>query len=121
MAVTKWSNVAIAMQSALGSALTISSITKASPGVCTSTSHGLSNGDYVYMEVNGMWQLQGRVFRVCTVATNTFNLEDVSSGTGISTSSFDTFTSGYAYKITFGTSITTATSMNASEIGRAHV
>ena len=114
MATTKWSNVAIAMQSALGSALPISGITKAAPGVCTSTSHGLSNGDYVYLEVQGMWQLNSRVFRVCTSTTNTFNLEDVSSGTGISTASFDTFTSGNAYKITFGTSITTATSMQAS-------
>jgi len=114
MATTKWTNVSIAMQSALGSALPITGITKAAPGVCTSTSHGLSNGDYVYMDVQGMWQLNGRVFRVCTVATNTFNLEDVSSGTGISTSSFDTFSSGNAYKITFGTSITTATSMNVS-------
>lgn len=114
MAVTKWSNVAIAMQSALGSALPISGITKAAPGVCTSSAHGLSNGDYVYMDVQGMYQLNGRVFRVCSVATNTFNLEDVSSGTGLSTAAFETFTSGNAYKITFGTSITTATSMNVS-------
>lgn len=111
---TKWTNVAIAMQSALGSALPVTGITKAAPGVCTSAAHGLSNGDYVYMDVQGMWQLNGRVFRVCSVATNTFNLEDVSSGTGLSTSAFDTFTSGNAYKITFGTSITTATSMNVS-------
>jgi len=111
---TKWTNVAIAMQSALGSALPVTGITKAAPGVCTSAAHGLSNGDYVYMDVQGMWQLNGRVFRVCSVATNTFSLEDVSSGTGLSTSAFDTFTSGNAYKITFGTSITTATSMNVS-------
>lgn len=114
MAVTKWSNVAIAMQSALAAAKTITGITKAAPGVVTSTAHGYSNGDYVYLEVQGMWQLHSRVFRVCNVATDTFQLEDVSGGTGISTSSFDTFTSGTAQKITFGISITTATSMNAS-------
>lgn len=114
MAVTKWSNVAIAMQSALAAAKTLTAITKASPGVVSSTAHGYSNGDFVYLDIQGMWQLHGRVFRVASVATDTFQLEDVSGGTGISTASFDTFTSGYAYKITFGTSITTATSMNVS-------
>lgn len=114
MAVTKWSNVAIAMQSALAAAKTITAITKASPGVVSSTAHGYSNGDYVYLDVQGMWQLHGRVFRVASVATDTFQLEDVSGGTGLSTAAFDTFTSGSAYKITFGTSITTATSMNVT-------
>jgi len=114
MAVTKWSNVAIAMQSALAAAKTLTAITKASPGVVSSTAHGYSNGDFVYLDVQGMWQLHGRVFRVASVATDTFQLEDVSGGTGLSTAAFDTFTSGSAYKITFGTSITTATSMNVS-------
>jgi hypothetical protein len=50
----------------------------------------------------------------CSVTTDNFRLEDVSGGTGIDTTSFSTFTSGYAYKLTFGTSVTTATSMNAS-------
>ena len=110
----KWSNVAIAMQSALAAAKTLTAITKASPGVVSSTAHGYSNGDFVYLEVQGMWQLHGRVFRVASVATDTFQLEDVSGGTGLSTAAFDTFSSGSAYKITFGTSITTATSMNVS-------
>lgn len=114
MAVTKWSNVAIAMQSALAAAKTITAITKAAPGVVSSTAHGYSNGDFVYLTVNGMWQLNGRVFRVASVATDTYQLEDVSGGTGISTVAFDTFTSGTAEKITFGNSITTATSMNVS-------
>lgn len=114
MAVTKWSNVAIAMQSALAAAKTLTAITKASPGVVSSPAHGYSNGDFVYLDVQGMWQLHGRVFRVASVATDTFQLEDVSGGTGLSTAAFDTFTSGSAYKITFGTSITTATSMNVS-------
>lgn len=98
----------------MAAAKTITGITKAAPGVVTSTAHGYSNGDYVYLTINGMWQLNGRVFRVASVATDTFQLEDVSGGTGISTASFDTFSSGTAEKITFGTSITTATSMNVS-------
>jgi hypothetical protein len=114
MAVTKWSNVAIAMQSALAAAKTITAITKAAPGVVSSTTHGYSNGDYVRITAQGMWQLNARVFRVCAVAADAFGLEDVSSGVGISTVSFDTFTSGSAEKITFGNSISTATSMNVS-------
>jgi len=103
----KWSNVAIAMQSALGANLTITGITKANPGVVTSTSHGLVNGDYVVLAVQGMYQLDGRVARVSGSTTNTFNLE------GIDTTNFDTFSSGYCNKITFGTSVTTATSISA--------
>jgi len=104
----KWSNVAIAMQSAIGSDRTITGITKANPGVATSVAHGLANGDYVYLEVLGMAQLNGRVARVANKADDTFQLE------GIDTTDFDTFTSGTAQKLTFGTSITTATTLSAS-------
>jgi hypothetical protein len=106
--ITKMSNVAIAMQSALAAAKTISGITKADPGVVSSTAHGYSNGDFILLTVQGMWQLDGRVFRVCNQATDSFQLEEVSGGTGIDTTNFDTFSSGTAEKITFGTSITTA-------------
>ena len=106
--VRKWSNVAVAMQSALGSALTITAITKANPGVVTSNGHGLANGAYVLLTINGMSQLNGRVVRVANQTTNTFELE------GVDTTLFDTFSSGSAQLITFGTSITTATQINAS-------
>lgn len=115
MAVTKWSNVAIAMQSALATAVTITAITKAAPGVVSAAGHAYSNGDYVRITSNGMWQINARVFRVCVVSAGvSFQLEDVSGGTGLSTAGFDTFTSGSAEKITFGNSISTATSMNVS-------
>jgi len=64
--------------------------------------------------VQGMYQLDGRVFRVAATATDTFQLEDATGGTGISTLDFDTFTSGTAQAITFGTSVTTATTVNPS-------
>lgn len=112
MIVRKMSNVAVAMQSALAAAKTITSITKAAPGVVTSTAHGYSNGDYVFIEAQGMTQINARVFRVASVATDTFQLEDVTGGTGIDTTAFDTFTAGTAQKITFGTSITTASTIN---------
>jgi len=106
--VRKWSGVAVAMQSALAGADTITGITKANPGVVTSASHGLANGDYVFLEVQGMHQLNGRVVRVANQATNTFELE------GVDTTSFDTFSSGTAKAVTFGTSITTAADISAS-------
>ena len=105
---TKWSNIAIAVQSALAAADTITGITKANPGVVTATSHGLSNGDLVVLTVQGMHQLDGRVARVAASTTNTFELE------GIDTTLYDTFTSGTAEAITFGTSLATATNVSAS-------
>lgn len=105
---TKWSNIAIAVESARGAALTISAITKASPGVATSTSHGLANGDYVLIAAQGMSQIDARVFRVAGVTTNTFNLE------GEDTTNYDTFTSGAAYKLTFGTTLSTLVGVTAS-------
>lgn len=113
--VRKWANVAVSMQSALGAALTISSITKATPGVVTtSAAHGLTNGDFVSLDIQGMYQLNGRVFRVSSAAGSTFQLEDTSGGTGIDTTAFDGFTSGTAKKITFGTTISTVTDISAS-------
>lgn len=106
--ITKWSNVAVAIQSALAAADTITGITKANPGVVTSTSHGWVNGDYVKLTVQGMHQLDGRVARVANVTVNTAELE------GIDTTLFDTFSSGNGQVITFGTTLTTATSISAS-------
>lgn len=112
--VRKMSNVAIAMQSALGIAKTITGITLAAPGVVTAT-HDYANGDYVVLAIQGMSQLDGRVFRVCNVSTTvSFQLEDISGGTGLSTVGFDAFVSGTAKKITFGTSITTSTTLDAT-------
>ena len=107
--VTKWSNVAIAMQSALAAAITINAISKAATGVVTYTGTDPTNGDYVYLSVSGMHQLNERVARVAAVdgGANTFQLE------GIDTTLFDTFSSGTFEVITFGTSVTTAASISS--------
>lgn len=103
----KMASVAVAMQSAIGTVKTISAISKADPCVVTGT-HDFSNGDYIVLYIQGMWQLDSRIFRVCNVATTvSFQLEDVSGGAGIDSTLFDTFSSGTAQKLTFGTSITT--------------
>jgi len=114
MTVAKMSNVAIAVQSALGTAKTITAISKAAPGIVTAT-HDFSNGDYVVMNVLGMFQVNNKVFRVCNISsTVSFQLEDVSGGTGIDTSAYDTFSSGTCQKITLGTSISTASNVQAT-------
>lgn len=104
----KWSNVAIAMESTLAAAKTLTAITKANPGVASSTAHGYSNGDYVLLSVQGMYQVDSMVVRVAGVTADTFQLE------GVDTTNYDTFSSGSAYKITFGTTLSTATSLNGS-------
>lgn len=106
--ITKWSGVTIAIQSALAAADTITAITKANPGVASSTTHGMANGAYAKLTVSGMSQVDGRVARVANQAANTWELE------GIDTTLFDTFTSGTSEEVTFGTSLVTATTVNAS-------
>ncbi len=105
---TVWKNVAVAMQSALAAATTITAITKANPGVVTSVAHGYSNGNILFLTVSGMYQLDNKVVRVANKTNDTYELE------GVDTTAFDTFSSGTAELITFGTSITTATTVNAA-------
>ena len=110
MKATTWRGVAVAMESALATAVTITAITKASPGVVSYTGTDPVNGDYVLLEVTGMEQLNNVVSRVAGVdgTGNTFQLE------GIDTTLFDTFTAGTARVITFGTSISTMIDMKPS-------
>lgn len=103
-----WSNVGVDVQTALATADTITAITKANPGVVTSTAHGLADGDYVVLSIQGMHQLNGKVFRVANQTANTFEIE------GEDTTLYDTFTSGSAQAVTFGASMTTAQDINVS-------
>ena len=58
----------------------ISAITKANPAVVTSNSHGMSNGDRVYITgVVGMTEINNREFTVAGSTTNTFQLSGVNS------------------------------------------
>lgn len=109
----KWSNVAIAMQSALGAAKTITAIAQGATATVTAT-HDFSAGDYVVFSVQGMTQINNRVFRVLSVSTTvSFVIEDT-AGTSLDTTDYDAFTSGTCNKVTFGTSITTATTLSGS-------
>ncbi len=66
---------------------TITGATAADPIVVTSTSHGLANGNEVFISgVVGMTELNGRQFKIANVATHTFELQGMDSvdidGTG---------------------------------------
>jgi len=67
----------------------ITAITRANPAVVTSSSHGFSNGDHVWINsVVGMTRLNGRRFVVANQTTNTFEL------TGENSTSYDAYASG---------------------------
>ena len=72
----------------------ITGITQANPSVVTSSSHGYSNGDWVYLTgISGMTELNGRTLKVANKTTNTFELTDT-SGTNINSSAFTAYASG---------------------------
>ena len=69
----------------------ITGITQANPAVVTAASHGLSNGDRVFItSVAGMSQVNNLEFTVANSTTNTFELS------GINSTNYDAYTSGGA-------------------------
>lgn len=71
----------------------ISAISKASNGVVTSTGHGFTNGQLVYMSVpTGMVEINGLLANVTVLTTDTFS-------TGINTGNFTTYASGGTAKL----------------------
>ena len=71
---------------------TITGITAASPGVVTTSgAHGFSNGDVVRIKnVQGMTEVNGKVYVVASVASTTFELND-RDGANINTSAFTAY------------------------------
>lgn len=75
-------------------AQSITSITKANPGVVTKNSHGYLDGARLELSsIVGMTQLANREVVVANKTANTFELND-SDGNPIDTTNYDTFTSG---------------------------
>ena len=67
----------------------ITGITQANPAVVTAASHGLSNGDRVFIaSVAGMTEVNNKEFTVAGATTNTFELS------GIDSSAFTAYSSG---------------------------
>lgn len=73
----------------VGTAKTITGITRANPAVVTSNGHGFANGDIVWISgVNGMTQVNGKAYTVANKQNNTFQLQ------GTNSSSWSNFSSG---------------------------
>lgn len=84
------------------SPLNISNITKANPGVVTTTAnHGLETNNYVWIsDVRGMTQVNGRAYRVIKLSNTTFSLQTLSGSTW---SNLSTSGSGYSNYSSSGT------------------
>lgn len=109
MSIYLWKNVPVSMQSAIAAAKTITGITQANPAVVSCTAHGYSNGDIVYVEAQGMREVNERVFRVASVTTDSFALE------GEDSTEYGAFISGEVQEVTLGTSVTTIKELSANE------
>lgn len=89
MTTVKGRGVRVEIALTFGSAKTVTAVTLASPGVATSSAHGMANGTVGrWSGVGGMAQLEGQATRVYNQATNTFELQ------GLNTTSFPAFTAG---------------------------
>lgn len=107
--ISTWTDVDVFMESAISAEIGVSAITKAAEGVVTTASaHGYSNGDYVLVKSQGMSEVNGRVFRIKAASGSTLTLE------GENTTNYGTFSAGTIQKITFGTTLSTLTSVSGN-------
>lgn len=92
MPYVKGRGVTVQMAATYGSAKSVTAVTKANPGVATSTSHGMTNGTVGYFSgVSGMAQLEGQAVKIANVATNTFELA------GLNTTGYADFTGSCSF------------------------
>jgi hypothetical protein len=72
-------NVRLEIGATYGSPKTVTAITLANPGVATSATHAMANGDVGYWTTTGggMPQIEGQATRVANQATNTFELQSL--------------------------------------------
>lgn len=83
-------NVKLEVALTYSAAKTVTAVTLASPGVATSSAHGMANGTVGYWTATGggMPQVDGQATRVYNQATNTFELQS------LDTTSFSAWASG---------------------------
>lgn len=103
-----WANVNIDIQTALGTAQTISSITKANPGLVTYVGSDPTSNDIILITAAGMTEVHNRAFAAENVvgASNTFEIEDTTDN--------HTFVSGSFSPVTLGASMTNVQDVSAS-------
>jgi hypothetical protein len=107
MALKFWTNQTVRMQSAIGAAIAITGISKASPGVVSTAGAVPANGAYVLLEVAGMTQVNNRVFKVGGSGSGVFNI-------GVDTTQFGTFTGGTFRVLTLGLSFNSMRDISSS-------
>jgi len=102
-------NVRIEVGKTEGAAKTVTAVSKANPGVATSTAHGLLDGSVGSFDgVVGMTEIDGLPVRLKEMATDTFKIE------GVDTTNFGAFTSGTFVPVTAWATISRAAGYNLS-------
>lgn len=97
-------NVTIEVGTAYAAADTVSALTKANPGVATSTAHGIADGTYFYINVtDGMRRLHTQAARAANGDANSFELE------GVDTTNYQDWASGTAVEVTTWSTLCLAT------------
>jgi hypothetical protein len=104
MSNVKGRNIKVEISKTLGADKTVTAVTLASPGVASSTSHGLTNDTVGYFhDVTGMAQLEGQAVRVKNTATNAFDLQ------GLNTTNYAAYTAGLCKPVTAWSTLSEAT------------
>lgn len=89
-----WDPVRVDSALSLDSPITIVATTASNPVVVNAPSHGLSNGDQVKIDkIEGMTELNGKVFLVTNVTTNTVQLTDT-DGNNIDGTDYESYLQG---------------------------
>lgn len=107
------SGLQMAMESAIGPAITITAATNAAPGVFTAA-NTFENGNVILLEVEGMTEVNKRLYRVIAVSVSTFQIANVGNTAGISTVGYGVFVSGTVKKLTLGTTVTGVQEFNSA-------
>lgn len=104
-------NVRVEIAATYDTAKTVSAVTKANPGVASSTGHGMANGTIGYFSdtTEGMNELAGAAFSVANQASGTFELQ------AENTTSYGTFTSGTFTPVLTWATLSTATSYSIGD------
>lgn len=84
---------------ALDAAKTLTAITVAAPAVVSSTAHGLCEDQLIQLDIAGMTELDGLLFRVNAPQTDSFRLANLANDSALSTLGYSAFTSGTARRV----------------------
>jgi Phage tail tube protein, TTP len=105
MATVKGRGVRVELGATYGSAIPVSAVTLANPGVATSTAHGQADATVGYFDsVTGMVQLNGQGVRIDAPTTNNFTLQ------GLNTTQFPAYTAGNFFPVLTWSTLAEATS-----------